>query len=159
LLEQNGIGPETADSILLYAGQHPVFVVDAYTKRILSRHEVVAHEAKYDEIRDLVERALGTEVPVVTGDLGGNGARPVTHPPSAMSTAAREWVVQVYNEMHGLFVQVGKHYCDKRNPKCEECPLGTMLERPVKLQSGSRVGGQSFDGRRQQPRKTAKPRL
>src|SRR3972149_12314300 len=38
LLQVNGIGPETADSILLYAGNHPVFVVDAYTKRIFSRH-------------------------------------------------------------------------------------------------------------------------
>ena len=38
LLELNGVGPETADSILLYAGNHPVFVVDAYTRRILHRH-------------------------------------------------------------------------------------------------------------------------
>ena len=39
LLAQKGIGPETADSILLYAGQHPVFVVDAYTRRVLERHD------------------------------------------------------------------------------------------------------------------------
>ena len=39
LLSLNGIGFETADSILLYAGNHPVFVVDAYTRRILTRHE------------------------------------------------------------------------------------------------------------------------
>src|SRR6202165_1850401 len=38
LLALNGVGPETADSILLYAGNHPVFVVDAYTRRILARH-------------------------------------------------------------------------------------------------------------------------
>ncbi len=41
LLGVHGIGPETADSILLYAGKHPVFVVDAYTRRILERHELV----------------------------------------------------------------------------------------------------------------------
>ena len=39
LLGLNGVGPETADSILLYAGNHPVFVVDAYTRRILERHQ------------------------------------------------------------------------------------------------------------------------
>jgi endonuclease-3 related protein len=38
LLALNGVGPETADSILLYAGNHPVFVVDAYTRRVLERH-------------------------------------------------------------------------------------------------------------------------
>jgi endonuclease-3 related protein len=45
LLALNGVGPETADSILLYAGNHPVFVVDAYTRRILERHEIVADTA------------------------------------------------------------------------------------------------------------------
>ena len=58
LLTQNGIGPETADSILLYAGHHQVFVVDAYTRRILGRHLAVTAAAKYDEIRNLIERAL-----------------------------------------------------------------------------------------------------
>ncbi len=64
LLALNGIGPETADSILLYAGNHPIFVVDAYTRRILERHEVVSSGAKYDEIRGLVERALQHEKPL-----------------------------------------------------------------------------------------------
>jgi len=59
LLELNGVGPETADSILLYAGNHAVFVVDAYTRRILERHEMVSSAASYDEIRLLFERALG----------------------------------------------------------------------------------------------------
>src|SRR6266496_6798878 len=49
LLALNGVGPETADSILLYAGQHPIFVVDAYTRRILERHEIVSPRAGYDE--------------------------------------------------------------------------------------------------------------
>ena len=53
LLAQKGIGPETADSILLYAGHHPIFVVDAYTRRVLERHDAVAADAKYDEIRDI----------------------------------------------------------------------------------------------------------
>lgn len=58
LLGVFGIGPETADSILLYAGNHPVFVVDAYTKRILKRHRWVNEKAKYEEIRELFERNL-----------------------------------------------------------------------------------------------------
>jgi endonuclease III related protein len=53
-----GIGPETADSILLYAGGHPVFVVDAYTKRILKRHGWLNDSAKYEEIRELFETKL-----------------------------------------------------------------------------------------------------
>jgi endonuclease III related protein len=58
LLAVHGIGPETADSILLYAGGHPVFVVDTYTRRILERHGLVHPKASYEEIRALFERNL-----------------------------------------------------------------------------------------------------
>jgi endonuclease-3 related protein len=58
LLEVHGIGPETADSILLYAGGHPVFVVDAYTKRILVRHGWVGEKAGYEELREFLESNL-----------------------------------------------------------------------------------------------------
>lgn len=51
LLAIKGIGPETADSILLYAANRPVFVVDAYTKRIFSRHKLIRKDAGYDEIQ------------------------------------------------------------------------------------------------------------
>jgi endonuclease-3 related protein len=53
LLGVKGIGPETADSILLYGLKKPIFVVDAYTKRILSRHGVISEKASYDEIQKL----------------------------------------------------------------------------------------------------------
>ncbi|RLC35101.1 endonuclease III domain-containing protein [Candidatus Shapirobacteria bacterium] len=53
LLQIRGIGKETADSILLYAGNLPVFVVDAYTRRILSRHNLVSEKADYEEIQRL----------------------------------------------------------------------------------------------------------
>jgi endonuclease III related protein len=56
LLGVFGIGPETADSILLYAGEHPVFVVDTYTKRMLARHGWTHEEAKYEDVRWMVER-------------------------------------------------------------------------------------------------------
>ena len=51
LLSVKGVGPETADSILLYAGRKSIFVVDAYTKRIFLRHEIVSEEADYHEIQ------------------------------------------------------------------------------------------------------------
>ena len=50
-LKVNGVGPETADSILLYAFDKPVFVVDAYTKRLLYRHRMIPHNAGYDEVQ------------------------------------------------------------------------------------------------------------
>jgi endonuclease-3 related protein len=58
LLSVHGIGPETADSILLYAGNHPVFVVDAYTRRILERHGLVNGKESYEEIRRRFEATL-----------------------------------------------------------------------------------------------------
>lgn len=53
LLEVKGIGKETADSILLYALDHPIFVVDAYTYRVFTRHYLIPEEAGYDELQEL----------------------------------------------------------------------------------------------------------
>ena len=164
LLALNGVGPETADSILLYGGNHPVFVVDAYTRRILERHEIVSSAAGYEEIRLLFEQALG-EVPaaegfspprrrgrrenlrsssnycpsnqeVALGALGvsavnkyAQGPRGSAHPPSAVSEGARSPLVQRFNEMHGLIVGVGKTFCLKSQPRCEQCPLRKFLPR------------------------------
>jgi len=64
LLAVKGIGPETADSILLYALHKPTFVVDAYTFRILSRHELVAETCTYEELRQLFMEHLPQEVPL-----------------------------------------------------------------------------------------------
>ena len=58
LLLVNGIGPETADSIILYAAGKPVFVVDAYTKRIFSRHGLVTEGARYDDVQQLFMGSL-----------------------------------------------------------------------------------------------------
>ncbi len=58
LLAVNGIGPETADSILLYALDKPVFVIDAYTKRIFSRHHFFKEDASYDEVQSLFMKNL-----------------------------------------------------------------------------------------------------
>lgn len=162
LLALHGVGPETADSILLYAGNHPVFVVDAYTRRILQRHQIVPSAAGYDEIRLLFEEALAgapaaesfspqrrrgpRENPrsnsnyfsraqkTLPGALGvsavnkhPSGPRGSSHPPSAVSEAARSPLVQALNEMHGLIVGVGKNYCLKSQPQCEQCPLQKFL--------------------------------
>jgi len=58
LLAVNGIGPETADSIILYALEKPVFVIDAYTKRVLSRHNILEHDASYDAFQSLFHSKL-----------------------------------------------------------------------------------------------------
>src|SRR5436305_1207662 len=134
LLSLNGVGPETADSILLYAGNHPVFVVDAYPRRIPDRHGILPANTDYEEIQRLLQNALQPVVqeqeqqqqscsalPLATGVRGAS------HAPSAMSTATRTALVQIYNEMHGLIVGGGKNYCGKSRLKCDECPLHPFL--------------------------------
>jgi endonuclease-3 related protein len=96
LLAVHGIGPETADSILLYAGNHPVFVVDAYTHRILGRHGITDGKPDYERVRSFLEASL---------------------PPQ----------VELFNEFHALIVNTGKNWCRKSAPRCEECPLRSLL--------------------------------
>jgi len=140
LLTLDGVGPETADSILLYAGNHPVFVVDAYTRRILERHEIVSPSATYEEVRALCEQALtesgapnstvqpppsDKQTPAVRATA--IGPKGTGHRPSPVSRAKRTELVQTFNDMHGLIVGVGKHYCLKSQPRCELCPLQKFL--------------------------------
>jgi endonuclease-3 related protein len=96
LLGVSGIGPETADAILLYAAGRPTFVVDTYTHRILARHGWIGYDAGYDEIKDYFESGLPQDS-------------------------------KLYNDYHALLVRVGKEYCRKTNPKCDECPLRDLL--------------------------------
>jgi len=127
LLSLNGVGRETADSILLYAGQHPIFVVDAYTRRIAERHQIASGTATYDELRTLFERSLAAaELPETSPASPGRAS----HKPSRMSLASRVPLAQVFNEMHGLIVGVGKNYCAKSKPRCDECPLKQLLPTP-----------------------------
>lgn len=58
LLDVKGIGPETADSMVLYAAQKPSFVVDAYTKRIFSRLDLVDEKASYNDVKEIFETEL-----------------------------------------------------------------------------------------------------
>lgn len=64
LLAIDGIGPETADAILLYAGGHPTFVVDAYTRRILRRHFLIAETATYDEVKKTIESQISSDATI-----------------------------------------------------------------------------------------------
>ncbi len=128
LLELNGVGPETADSILLYAGGHPVFVVDAYTRRIFERHGVLTGKERYEEIRALFESALREQA-------GGRWQEAGFRPRSALpgkkrrkftlrSTSPR---AKVFDEYHALLVQVAKKHCMKQVALCQGCPLKCFL--------------------------------
>jgi len=82
LLAVRGIGPETADSILLYAGKHATFVVDAYTHRILSRHGITTGKPDYEAVRALFEQSLPrdahtyNEFHALLVNVGKNWCRP-----------------------------------------------------------------------------------
>lgn len=100
LLALPGVGPETADAILLYALQHPVFVVDEYLRRVVTRHELLPANARYAELQAL-----------------GDGA---------IASATREETARHANELHALIVEVGKRHCGT-TPRCEGCPLQPFL--------------------------------
>jgi endonuclease-3 related protein len=124
LLALKGVGPETADSILLYAGNHPVFVVDAYTRRIFERHEIIGPNVKYDDIRLLVEQTTKISR-AISLTVSQPGSEP-RHPVSRVSRMKRSTLVQHYNEFHALIVRAGNQHCSK-TPTCEECPLREYL--------------------------------
>ncbi len=94
LLDVYGVGPETADSILLYALGRPSFVVDAYTKRIFARHGWVRREAGYDEIQQTFTRALPARAPLYNEyhallvELGKHFCRP--HQPNCQACPLRD---------------------------------------------------------------------
>jgi len=100
LLAVHGVGPETADSILLYALHKPVFVIDAYTKRVLSRHGLMEFHASYDDLRGLFHGRY-------------------------LESPGRD-IVPFFNEYHALFVAVGKERCRPRRPLCGGCALGEL---------------------------------
>lgn len=62
LLSIKGIGPETADSILLYAGEIPIFVVDLYTNRVLTRHQWISEKAEYRDMQNFFQDRLPVDV-------------------------------------------------------------------------------------------------
>jgi endonuclease III related protein len=96
LLALPGVGPETADAILLYALGHEAMVVDEYLRRVTVRHGLAAERAGYDAIQRLAWSAFA----------GERGMQRVRHA----------------NEFHALIVMVGKEHCGPK-PRCAGCPL------------------------------------
>lgn len=93
LLAVHGVGPETADAILLYAFERPVFVVDAYTYRLFGRWGLLDRERPpgYEALRASVEHAFGPDA-------------------------------ETFNEFHALIVEHGKTVC-RTEPLCDRCPV------------------------------------
>jgi endonuclease-3 related protein len=118
------VGSETADSILLYGGGHAVFVVDAYTRRILERHGIINSQASYEEIRALVETSLNSANPESL-KVARSGANP-RHPVSRVSAHEQTPLARHFNELHALIVRTGNEYC-RKTAKCEGCPLKKFL--------------------------------
>ncbi|MGA2219223.1 MAG: base excision DNA repair protein, partial [Terracidiphilus sp.] len=113
LLALPGIGPETADAILLYALNHPVPVADEYLRRIAERHQLLAsppgrNRKGYESLVNLTHQAFAAD-----------------------PAAAR---AQLFNEFHALTVAVGKAHCG-RTAKCTGCPLAEDLQwiRPAEI--------------------------
>ena len=99
LLSYNGIGKETADSIILYASHKPVFVIDAYTKRAMHRiNPSISENIAYDELKSYFEVRIGKQL-------------------------------QLYKDFHAQFVELGKSYCRKKPlctdcPLSDMCSFG-----------------------------------
>ncbi len=128
LLELKGVGPETADSILLYAGGHPVFVVDAYTRRVFDRHGVLNGKEAYEEIRELFESALQEETGGRWQEAGFSPKALLVGPKRhKFQLQGRALVARIYDEYHALLVQVAKHHCRKKEALCHGCPLQRFL--------------------------------
>ena len=101
LLAVNGIGPETADDILLYAFDRPVFVIDAYTRRLFSRLGLVGGEEAYETLRAVFEDALSHKRAVQR--------------------------VRMFNVYHALIVRHAKEAC-RTKPLCDLCCLQEQCE-------------------------------
>jgi len=96
LLSLNGIGAETADSILLYAAEKPIFVVDAYTKRLCKRIPINVN-IDYDSIQKHFQNELSKEY-------------------------SGQDLVKTYNNFHAQIVIHAKEHC-KKKPNCKNCPV------------------------------------
>jgi len=99
LLSVNGVGLETADDILLYAFERPVFVIDAYTRRLFKRLGLIEGDEHYEGLRGYFEKGLQKS----------------------------DDRVQLFNEYHALIVIHAKDFC-KTRPVCEQCCLARVCQ-------------------------------
>ncbi len=100
LLQCYGVGRETADSILLYAFNRPVFVVDAYTRRILTRYGLITGKETYEELKNWIENSFWGLICTTK--------------------------VRIFNEFHALLVKLAKTHC-RPLPICPGCPLNSDI--------------------------------
>jgi endonuclease-3 related protein len=101
LLSISGIGHGTADNILLYAGQVPIYMVDTFTVRVLIRHGIANPYSNEPQIQELIHREL-------TPDESPYGAK-------------------LFQKMQEYIVRLGRDFCDKSKPNCSQCPLNDYL--------------------------------
>ena len=106
LLAVKGIGPETADCILLYAAGKTFFVVDAYTKRIFSRHKLHHEEKNRELFSRLSQMDYHAWQQIFSRNLPQNAP--------------------LFNDFHAQIVHLGKHFCRPSKPICQGCPLESV---------------------------------
>ncbi len=121
LLDLPGVGPETADAILLYALGQPVMVVDEYLRRLISCHGLTHEKVGYPEAQELALAAFVEDDEVSR--------------------------VQHYNEFHALVVELGKRHC-RRQPQCDGCPLSKPIFHPPHLLPGNARRGRKAAARK-----------
>lgn len=102
LLDLKGIGPETADAILLYAFAQPEFVIDVYTKRVFQHFGILENTEKYEDWKNFFHESLQTE----------------------------KQKIQIYQEYHALIVEHAKRYYVKK-PHGTQCPLKKFLQTQI----------------------------
>ena len=100
LLAIKRIGRQTAENILLYAGNRSVYAVDKHTSRIFLRHGLIGKRARESEIQRIVEQAFGK---------------------------ADEKEATRYSDFQALLTRIGRDFCAKTNPQCYRCPLESLL--------------------------------
>ena len=126
LLAVSGIGPETADSIALYAAGHPVFVVDAYARRVFSRLGLLPDQVPAGRARPTSSGSRGD---------GARGARPEAYDQVQhflMGHLPRD--AALYNDYHAQLVRLGQEACRPR-PRCAQCPLDDLCPKRGVLSS------------------------
>ena len=100
LLAVKGIGRQTAENILLYAGNRDVYAVDKFTFRVFLRHGLIGKRARESDIQRIVEQAF---------------------------SKAEEKETTRYSDFQALLVRIGRDFCGKTNPQCHQCPLEALL--------------------------------
>ncbi len=100
LLAIKGIGRQTAENILLYAGNRGVYAVDKFTFRVFLRHGLIGKRARESDIQRIVDQAFGK---------------------------AEEKESTRYGDFQALLVRIGRDFCAKTNPQCNRCPLESLL--------------------------------